>query len=82
MEEPGSLRSKRSEELAVMLKVIAALAPGGAGVQLDRITLAQPNGKSLGAQHAKLTDNLEAYAAATACVSDRCGAGAGCAHLI
>lgn len=42
-----------------MLKVIAALAPGGAGVQLDRITLAQPNGKSLGAQHAKLTDNLK-----------------------
>lgn len=64
------------------LAVITALASASAAVQLDLAELNQPDGAPFRAQHAKLIDNLEAYAAAAARVTDGCGAERVCAQLV
>lgn len=62
--------------------VITALASVSAIVELDRAALNQPDGAPFRAQYSELIDNLEAYTAAAARVTDGCGASRVCVPLV
>lgn len=62
--------------------VITALASASATVKLDRAALNHPDGAPFRSQYSELIDNLEAYTAAAARVTDGCGTSRVCAHLI